>query len=276
MPLIMTSPYRQLSLILDNFPGALFAFSTRQMRNQANLSFRVRRSSDNGETDIGFDSSGNLNEAQLSSFVGANDGYIATWYDQSGNGNDISESTTANQPVIVESGTIYKENGLPALKTPHNSNGMDTGISGIQEKSVFVVAHLFLPFYGGSTGRLLTSYGGSGGVGDEYILDRDLVSNNLRYFDGGSSTTVTGTGFFHQLNAIRTTSTISVQVDNGTPGSTSVGSNTNSNNFKVFEEGGSSDNEVVQSISELIFYNSDQTSNKAGISLDQKTYFGTP
>ncbi len=48
----------------------------------------VRRSSDNTTTNIGYDGSGNLDVAALTTFVGAGDGFVRTWYDQSGNSND--------------------------------------------------------------------------------------------------------------------------------------------------------------------------------------------
>lgn len=70
--------------------------------------FRVRRSSDNTEQDIGF--SGNkFNAAGLSAFVGVNDGFITKWYDQSGNGIDLVQATTAHQPMIVDAGTVLQK-----------------------------------------------------------------------------------------------------------------------------------------------------------------------
>jgi len=43
------------------------------------------------------------------------DGYIAKWYDQSGNGYDLVQATTANQPRIVSAGTIDVLNTKPAI-----------------------------------------------------------------------------------------------------------------------------------------------------------------
>jgi hypothetical protein len=59
--------------------------------------------------DIGFTSSGDLNESQLLSFVGVGNGFVNTWYDQSENGYHFSE---AIQPyLIVQSGVTQKING---------------------------------------------------------------------------------------------------------------------------------------------------------------------
>lgn len=66
---------------------------------------RVRRSSDNAELDIGFDT-GILDTAALLTFCGSGDGFITTWYDQSGNGINAVQTTTTRQPVIVTGGVI--------------------------------------------------------------------------------------------------------------------------------------------------------------------------
>ena len=102
------------SLILDTYSAAA-AFSTRKLRTAyAGSAIRVRRSSDNVEQDIGF--SGNaLDTTALSSFIGANSGFVVTWYDQSGNGRDITQTTTAAQPRIVNAGIIDTVNFLPSV-----------------------------------------------------------------------------------------------------------------------------------------------------------------
>lgn len=69
---------------------------------------RVRRSSDNTEQDIG-QSSGVLDISSLNTFVGANDGYITKWYDQTGLGHDFPQATTSKQPKIVDAGTYCGE-----------------------------------------------------------------------------------------------------------------------------------------------------------------------
>lgn len=83
---------------------------------------RVRRSSDDTEQDIGF-VDGELDTDDLETFVGANSAYITTWYDQSGNGNDAVMATAANQPRIVNAGTIETlTNGKPAIRFIRSSS----------------------------------------------------------------------------------------------------------------------------------------------------------
>lgn len=102
--------------ILDLYPNAQIAYSVRKLSSSyTGNSLRVRRSSDNTEQDIGFLPNGNLDENALTSFVGANNGFVTTWYDQSGNGNDAIQTSAVYQPLIVKIGTVQKVNGIPAV-----------------------------------------------------------------------------------------------------------------------------------------------------------------
>lgn len=92
---------------LDGYTTSLWgAWSTRQLfSSHTGNVIRVQRSSDSTQQDIGT-SGGQLDESALTSFVGANDGYIVTYYDQSGNGRNLT-SVNTNQK-IVSSGTIQR------------------------------------------------------------------------------------------------------------------------------------------------------------------------
>lgn len=75
----------------------------------------VRRSSDSATQTIGF-VNGTLDTAALSAFItGSTNGFVTTWYDQSGNGYDRSNGTTTQQPMIVSGGTILTANGKPTM-----------------------------------------------------------------------------------------------------------------------------------------------------------------
>ena len=76
---------------------------------------RIRRNSDDSETDIGFDSSGDLDSSAISTFAGSSNAYCVTWYDQSGNENDATQSTNGSQPQIYNGSAVITENGKPAL-----------------------------------------------------------------------------------------------------------------------------------------------------------------
>lgn len=109
------------SLLLDLYPSAAAAFSVRKLRNAyTGSAIRVRRSSDNAEQDIGF-SGGNLDTSALTSFCSGTNGFVTTWYDQSGNGVNISTSIASEQPLIVQTGVVNLVNSKPALQYGHNS-----------------------------------------------------------------------------------------------------------------------------------------------------------
>jgi hypothetical protein len=107
--------------LLDTYTGAAVAYSAarRLSGTYTGSLIRVRRSSDNAEQDIGYTAGNVLDESALTTFVGANNGFVTTWYDQSGNANNATQSTAANQPKIVSSGVVNTQAGLssgrPAL-----------------------------------------------------------------------------------------------------------------------------------------------------------------
>lgn len=102
--------------LLDTYSGAAAAYSLRQLSSTySGDAIRVRRSSDNTETNIGFVNN-ELDTTSLESFCSGTNGFVTTWYDQSGNGNDATQSTAVNQPQIVSSGSVILENGKPAVQ----------------------------------------------------------------------------------------------------------------------------------------------------------------
>jgi hypothetical protein len=98
--------------LLDQFSGAAAAYSLRRLRNAyTGNCIRVRRSSDNAELDIGFTPTGVLDTVALLAHVGAGDGFVTTWYDQSGSSRNATQATLTAQPQIVSSGVINVSNG---------------------------------------------------------------------------------------------------------------------------------------------------------------------
>lgn len=111
-------------LMLDTYPNAASAYSLRKLRTlYTGSAIRVRRSSDNAEQDIGFTAQNILDTSTLTSFCGANNGFITTWYDQSGNGRNATQTTAANQPILVLTGSVINENGKPTLQFDGSNDG---------------------------------------------------------------------------------------------------------------------------------------------------------
>lgn len=104
------------SLLLDTYTNSSIGFSMHKLRAAYSGSgIRVRRSSDNTTQEIGFVNN-YLDTASLLSFVGAGNGFIHTWYDQSGNGNNLVQLTPGNQPQIVASGSLITRNGIACIR----------------------------------------------------------------------------------------------------------------------------------------------------------------
>jgi len=104
-------------LLLDLYP-ATAAYSLRKLRTDyTGSAIRVRRSSDNAEQDIGFVSN-DLDTTALLAFVGADSGFVTTWYNQSStSGLNVTQTSAGAQPRIVNGGVVELENGKPALNS---------------------------------------------------------------------------------------------------------------------------------------------------------------
>ena len=83
------------------------AYSIRKVvSSYSGFAIQVRRSSDNGLQNIAFTASGDLDTTALTTFVGANNAFVTTWYDQSGNGKHMTQTNTGLQPQIVFAGSL--------------------------------------------------------------------------------------------------------------------------------------------------------------------------
>ena len=97
-------------LPLDAVVNALQAFSFRLLRALfIGALLRLRRDSDNAESDFSADSNGDIDLAAIAAWLGGATGFGTTWYDQSGNSKDNIEVTAAQQPTF----TLSVMNGLP-------------------------------------------------------------------------------------------------------------------------------------------------------------------
>jgi len=68
-------------------------------------------------------------------------GFVETWYDQSGNGNNASQLTASQQPKIVDTGVLVTRNGDAAIKST-SDNGMTFTLDSLSadgQQSVFAV-----------------------------------------------------------------------------------------------------------------------------------------
>jgi hypothetical protein len=252
--------------LLDTYPNAAAAYSLRLLRTlYTGNAIRVRRSSDNAEQNIGFVSNV-LDTASLLTFCGAGNGFVTTWYDQSGNANNGVQTTAFNQPQIVSSGAMVTTNGK-------NSILFDANKFLNLSSSITVGASSYTSLIGKRTAsgdRLigLSRYSTNG-----YSLY--LWSDNKYYFLGktnlylASSSTDTTTAQL-LLTGQNSAGTMSM-FKNGSAITSSTAGIVYST--LVDSIGAASGNFANCNLQETILYNSDQSTNRTGIESDINTFY---
>ncbi len=151
---------------------------------------RIRRDNDNAEANFTPDE---ILDTTLTTWVGANEGHVVTWFDQSGNGYDATQSTANAQPKLVTGGNVIMFNGLPSVRNSVSANivNLSTG-SGVFSLSMpnqlfMVAAH--------NTGTGASEYplGGTTSVGQNAIL-KSNVGQQLKLYGGGFTIGVDAVG----------------------------------------------------------------------------------
>jgi len=123
--------------LLDAYPGAAAAYSLRSLSwAYGGPVVRVRRSSDNTEQDF---TAAQITDGTLAAFCGAGDGFVRTWYDQSGNGCHAQQLTSASQPQIVSSGVLLAKNGKAAMALDGAGDTLTASIPSLLTYSNFSV-----------------------------------------------------------------------------------------------------------------------------------------
>ena len=171
-------------LLLDTYPNAAVAYSLRKLRTAyTGNAIRVRRSSDNAEQDIAFSGS-DLDIQTMLDFVGDGDGFVTTWYDQSGNANNSTQATAANQAQIVSSGALILDLDTNKITTTWTSDRYDL-TSGISTNTQYLSVSMFRRL--GTTTHILMHLGNSAssspfnmqwlGTGTAYALRSRMLTN---------------------------------------------------------------------------------------------------
>lgn len=250
--------------LLDDYPADA-AYSLRLLKADQidSAAIRVRRDSDNAEQNIGFTSEGYLDTASLKTFVGANSGYVVTWYDQSGNGNDATQSTASNQPRIVNAGTVERVDGHVAIYHNDNEFLVTATLSTVSQPTTRIAVGKF-----DTTGNyfvdgvsLRQSVGGQAGTSNALIFSGTFdpytggldTNKNLYYalFNGASSQLyINGTGL-----GVKSVGTQGY--DGSTIGARTGGISNLLNGYNL----------------EIINYTSDQSANRTSIESNINTHY---
>jgi hypothetical protein len=271
---IVGSQITQFVGLLDLYPNAAAAYSLRKLRSAyTGSAIRVRRSS-GGEQNIGFVDNV-LDTASLLSFVGSGDGFVTTWYDQSGNAENLTQTIAAYQPQIVTSGVVLTRNSKPILQTDGSR----------------YMLNLFFPLYGNIGSIFFSIYLTSArasvammsGLNDPLANEQHWPSRSgtgdNRYYNSLANLTLAPlpTG----LNLISIFQNTSTQVGNAFENSVQVATNYTTNNgelggsLTVFARFGGNNALLNEyGIPEFIIYPSNQSSNRTGIESNINSYYG--
>ena len=262
--------FTQNTPLLDTYSGAAAAYSLRLLDSTyTGSAIRVRRSSDNTEQDIGFNVFGELDTVSLLAFAGTGDAFVKVWYDQSGNSNDATQTTTAKQPQIVSSGAVIVENGKPAVEFDGVSEFMNVNFQGNTNSAM--LASLVMRQDSTSNGNV--SLGGS---------DLNLWTDysNVIYYDNGNQSSnrlsvSSPSGWDnnqHLVTAYSTGSNQYIIVDGSQLATKSITTSTNASFLKIGETNVTSAN-FGGAIQEIVVYAADQSAYRTNIETNIATFY---
>jgi len=171
------------TFFLDEYSGAAVAYSLRKLSSSITNVIRVRESGANAEQDF---TSSEITDGTLTTFTGSNDGFVTTWYDQSGNSRDASNTTAANQPKIVSSGSlILSDLSKPTVQYDASNDllSLASDVTLTSDKSILFVAQA-------DSTQVYSDILGDTDTSTQHIL---IYGSKVRY-KPGTGVNVSGTG----------------------------------------------------------------------------------
>ena len=256
--------------LLTAYPGATAAYSVRRLNPAYNGSaLQIRRSSDNLTADIGFNGL-NLNENDIISFCSGTNGFVTTWYDQTGAGNNATNTSAAQQPQIYNSVTgIIKVNSRPALYSNNNAVLQNFSINLTGDYFISLVSKIDtldgLNMYLGNSGRngyvytneltngfTIRHNGETGGARFSGII---TLSQNYNQTAQRVGTTM----YYSQNGTLYTTTELATQ-----------GVAFTINNLF---DGYNGAYKLIGTMQEVVIYSSNQSSNRTGIESNIRSYY---
>ena len=265
-----TPPAPSFVGLLDTYPSAAAAYSLRKLSSAyTGNAIRVRRSSDNAEQDFGFVSNV-LDTASLLTFCGAGNGFVTTWYDQSGNANNATQTTAINQCQIVSSGAMITDVTTGKITTTW-TNDRYTLASGISTNTQYLSVSMWRII--GSADSMIHLGNSSVAVTPLYLFGtgafvytvRSLMSTLLTH----SSTDGTGRCI---MTSLKNASNLKVAYRNSVAYGFTATEAPSAGTLNTFGDAVSSLFTSGQ-VQEYIYWNSEQSANRTGIETNINTYW---
>ncbi len=158
---------------------AVSAYSLRLLSSSyTGYAIQVTRSSDNAVQNIGFTVNGDLDVTALTTFVGASNGYVSIWYDQSNSNN--AQGITA--PLIVNAGTVNTSNSYPSILFNGGNTFMYTTLPSLQNGT----PHTLNSVAAATTGAIvaLSSTQGASATNKNSVLGAGFSNNGSAWYGG--------------------------------------------------------------------------------------------
>jgi len=253
------------TLLLDVYGANVeAAYSVRKLSaSYAGSSIRVRRSSDNSEQDIGFDGNGDLDTSALTTFVGANNGLVVKWYDQSGNSNDGVQTNSNLQGHIVASGVISTHGGKPAVT---QSSAVGNPSNQFLDVSSISAVHNFIVFQQPAAGGGRAYYAES--------ASRALKHDGFRIdYEDGVNPRIDGVANIRTDYVLSEVKSLSGTVTSIINGSTDASGTANTLSVEALMGYPTAGGGIIALMQEMIFFSADKSSDAAAISTDINTYY---
>jgi hypothetical protein len=273
-------PFASANLLLDQYSGAAAAYSLRKLRTAyTGSAIRVRRSNDNTEQDIGFTSGGDLDTASLKTFVGANSGFVTTWYDQSSNNRNAIQTTAANQPRVVNAGTVERRTNLPTVFFDGANDRLITTAFSYNDgnytafacsNQVDTTSRTMLSHDSSATGRRAPIYIRFSGPPQTLA---NTTGTTTFIIDDGNSININQTYIF---SAVKRSNNTEIYVNGNTNGATTLSANSVnfSQSLKIGSQFFNGTNHYNGYIHEIILYGSDKSTDRTGIETNINSYYG--
>ena len=238
-------------------------------------SIYIKSTSTNSSIALGFFfgagySVGNTGNASLAGFIDGADATVVTWYDQSGNSEDASQSTMSDQPLFAESGTLKDH-----LLFDGSSDFLATSSSILSGEQFMVSSVQSLTSTSGSSGGIWAQY--TAGTTGRTILIADRSANDYELFSQGTNSIILNSPTVDTNNKVLTIASDGTNAEmfrDGSSADTDLSVNVSIQDI-AFSIGGTTDGAFFYDgeIREIVVFNADESSNRFKIESNINNYY---
>lgn len=297
---IFGGSYASIQYLMDIHPAPV-AYSVQKINSTATLCLRVRRASDNAELDIGF-SGNSVDTSSILSFAPSQGCAVVKWYNQGtlGSACDASQTTIIRQASVVLSATpniiTTDSKGNISIKFQLTSALLVFGSGGVFKNKTFGAAFTVYENNIINARRDIFGWQNNTAANPRFFVTDSLPtlrrhSLYTRRLDGDSNSILTDAvnfpaGVKQRTDIIdwgnadafirRNNIQVAASTSHGTSGSTS-----NTDSYTTMAASNTSGvgqcftNTPVEGISEIVFYNTDVSTDISSIELNQLSRYAT-